>query len=133
LFLDEPTGGLDPGNAKQIKELVRAERDAGRTVFLTTHDMSVADELCDRVAFIVDGSIVCVDSPRSLKLQYGERAVRVEYDASDGNGYRDFPLDGLGDNTAFHELLRSADVQTIHTREASLADIFIRVTGRQLA
>jgi fluoroquinolone transport system ATP-binding protein len=132
LFLDEPTGGLDPVNAQRIKELVRAERSAGRTVFLTTHDMSAADELCDRVAFIVDGCIVCVESPRALKLRYGDRAVRVEYGSSNGTGYADFPLDGLADNTAFHGLLRAADVQTIHTREAGLADIFIRVTGRHL-
>jgi fluoroquinolone transport system ATP-binding protein len=132
LFLDEPTGGLDPVNAQRIKELVRGERSAGRTVFLTTHDMSAADELCDRVAFIVDGRIVCVESPRVLKLRYGERAVRVEYGGRDGTHYADFPLDALADNAAFHELLRAAEVQTIHTREAGLADIFIRVTGRHL-
>lgn len=133
LFLDEPTGGLDPANAHSIKELIRAERDAGCTVFLTTHDMSAADELCDRVAFIVDGGIACVESPRALKLQYGERTVRVEYRGDTGTAHEDFPLDGLGDNAAFHRLLRESDVQTIHTREAKLADIFIRVTGRHLA
>ena len=58
--------------------------------------------------------------------------MRVEYAGGDGKRSADFPLDGLGDNAAFRELLRSTDVQTIHTREASLADIFIRVTGRQL-
>lgn len=133
LFLDEPTSGLDPVNAHRVKELIRGERDAGCTVFLTTHDMSAADELCDRVAFIVDGRIACIESPRALKLQYGERTVRVEYGSDDGTAQHDFPLDGLGDNTAFHQLLRERDVQTIHTREARLADIFIRVTGRHLA
>ena len=56
LFLDEPTTGLDPVNAQNVKDLIRTERDAGKTVFLTTHDMSVADELCDRVAFIVEAA-----------------------------------------------------------------------------
>ena len=133
LFLDEPTGGLDPLNAHRVKELIRGERNAGGTVFLTTHDMTAADELCDRVAFIVDGRIACIESPRALKLKYGERIVRVEYSGDDGTAYDDFPLDGLGDNAAFHRLLRERDVQTIHTREARLADIFIRVTGRHLA
>ena len=50
LFMDEPTAGLDPLNARRIKDLIREQKAAGKTVFLTTHDMSVADELCDRVA-----------------------------------------------------------------------------------
>jgi len=133
LFLDEPTGGLDPVNARRIKDLVREERTAGRTVFLATHDMSVADELCDRIAFIVAGGIACIDSPRALKQLHGERTVRVEYRAGEGIASADFPLDGLGDDPAFLQLLRKGDVQTIHTREANLADVFIRVTGRGLA
>jgi fluoroquinolone transport system ATP-binding protein len=132
LFLDEPTVGLDPVNAQGIKDLIRSEQQAGKTVFLTTHDMSVADELCDRVAFIVDGRITRIDSPRELKLQHGVRAVRVEYHADGKTAYQDFALDGLAANDAFHRLLRERDVETIHSREASLADVFIRVTGREL-
>ena len=133
LFLDEPTAGLDPVSSERIKTLIRGERGAGRTVFLTTHDMSAADDLCDRVAFIVEGRITCIESPRALKLQYGERTVRVEYSEGGSTVHTDFPLDGLADNAAFHQVLRERDVQTIHTREARLSDIFIRVTGRQLA
>jgi fluoroquinolone transport system ATP-binding protein len=133
LFLDEPTAGLDPASARRILDLVRAEREAGRAVFLTTHDMSAADELCDRIAFIVDGRIACIESPRALKLQHGERTVRVEYRGHEGTEHADFPLDGLADNARFHQVLREREVQTIHTREATLSDIFIRVTGRQLA
>jgi fluoroquinolone transport system ATP-binding protein len=132
LFLDEPTGGLDPMNAQRVKDVVRAERDAGCTVFLTTHDMTAAGELCDRVAFIVDGRIANVGSPRALKLQHGQRSVRVEYAGDGGTAYTDFPLDGLGDNPAFVRLLREREIQTLHTREATLADVFIRVTGRSL-
>jgi fluoroquinolone transport system ATP-binding protein len=132
LFLDEPTAGLDPVNAQRVKELIRDERAAGRTVFLATHDMSVADELCDRVAFIVDGGIACIDAPRVLKQLHGERTVRVEYRDGEGLANADFPLDGLGDDPAFLKLLREGEVQTIHTLEANLADVFIRVTGRGL-
>jgi len=78
-FLDEPTTGLDPAIASEIKEIVKKEKKRGTTIFLTTHNMYVADELCDRVAFIIDGEIKLIDSPRNLKLQYGEKFVEVEY------------------------------------------------------
>ncbi len=132
IFLDEPTGGLDPMNVQRVKDLVRAERQRGATVFLTTHDMAAADELCDRIAFIVDGHIACIDSPRALKLRHGERTVRVECDSGGRTTHTDFPLDGLADSAAFQQMLRDRNVQTIHTREATLADVFIRVTGRAL-
>jgi fluoroquinolone transport system ATP-binding protein len=133
MFLDEPTGGLDPVSAQRVKDLIRAERDGGATVFLTTHDMAAADELCDRVAFIVDGRIAVIESPRALKLMHGERTVRVEYRSGGGVSHGDYPLDGLADNATFQRVIRERDVQTIHTREATLADVFIRVTGRALA
>jgi fluoroquinolone transport system ATP-binding protein len=133
LFWDEPTAGLDPANARRIKELAREQREAGRTLFLTTHDMSVADELCDRVAFIVDGDIRATGAPRELKLAHGERRVRVEY----GDGGRiagtEFPLAGLGENGDFLEILRTREVQTLHTLEATLEEVFLRVTGRSLS
>ena len=79
IFMDEPTVGLDPGNARRIKDLIQEQKRNGRTVFLTTHDMTVADELCDRVAFIVNGQIQLIESPHDLKLAHGTRTVRVEY------------------------------------------------------
>lgn len=133
LFLDEPTSGLDPANAHLIKQLIRARQAAGATVFLTTHTMSVAEELCDRVAFIVDGRIVQIDTPRVLKLRYGTACVRVEYQAGGSTARAEFALDGLGENREFLTLLRERPVQTIHTLEASLDDIFIRLTGRSLS
>jgi fluoroquinolone transport system ATP-binding protein len=132
LFLDEPTAGLDPVNARRIKELVRQKRDEGATVFLTTHDMSLADELCDRVAFIVDGRIRLVDKPRALKLRYGQRLVQVEYGGNGRLQSRTFPLDGLGDNPDFVTMLRREQIETIHTQETTLENIFIEVTGREL-
>lgn len=133
LFLDEPTAGLDPTNAQGVKELIRAERDGGATVFLATHDMSVAEDLCDRIAFIVDGRIACIDSPRSLKLAHGQRTVRIGYRSNGRDTEAEYPLDGLADNAAFQAVIRAGEVQTIHTQEATLSDVFIRVTGRALA
>jgi fluoroquinolone transport system ATP-binding protein len=133
LFMDEPTAGLDPVNARSIKDLILTQKRAGRTVFLTTHNMAVAEELCDRLAFIVDGEIKLIDEPGRLKIRYGEPLVRVEYQNETERAVRQFPLPGLADDPVFLELLRSQSIQTIHTMEASLEDIFIRVTGRELA
>ena len=70
LFLDEPTAGLDPVNARLIRQVIREVRDAGATIFLTTHDLVTADERCDRVAFLVEGAIAALDSPRADARRY---------------------------------------------------------------
>jgi fluoroquinolone transport system ATP-binding protein len=133
IFMDEPTAGLDPVSSRRIKELIKSQKRAGKTVFLTTHDMTVADELCDRVAFIVDGTIKLIDAPRALKLRHGQPRVRVEYRKRDGIVAREFPVNGLGNNEEFLTLLRQSEVQTIHTLEATLEDVFIEITGRELS
>ena len=134
LFLDEPTSGLDPVNARKIKDVILNLRRGGTTVFVTTHDMMVADELCDRVAFLTAGDIRLVDAPSVLKKRFGKRTVRVEY--LDGNPtikQQEFPLDGLAENEAFAKLLSSAGrIETIHTQETTLEKIFIEVTGEEL-
>lgn len=132
LFLDEPTVGLDPVNARRIKDLIKAQQEAGKTVFLTTHNMTVADELCDQVAFIVDGHISIIDAPSALKLRYGEPTLRVEYGTAEQPEARVFELDGLGDNAHFLDLLRTRQVKTMHSQEATLETVFIQVTGRRL-
>ncbi len=133
LFLDEPTSGLDPVNARKVKDMVLDLKARGRTVFLTTHDMRVADELCDRVAFVVDGRIVAMDTPAELKIARSQRRVRVEYRGNDGAlRAAEFGMDGLADDSAFHAVLRDHHVETIHSREATLDDVFVEATGRQL-
>lgn len=132
LFLDEPTAGLDPVTARRIRRLIRATRDAGATIFLTTHDMVTADELCDRVAFLVEGRITALDAPRALRLAHGRRIVRVETQREGVRDAREFALDGLADDEEFRALLR-AGVETIHTLETTLEDVFVKVTGRTLA
>ncbi|MFN8373781.1 MAG: ABC transporter ATP-binding protein [Anaerolineae bacterium] len=132
LFLDEPTSGLDPVNAQRIKLLIQEQQAQGTTIFLTTHNMAVADELCDRVAFIIDGEIKLIDTPRALKLRYGKRSVRVEYGVNGHAQSTDYALEGLAENTDFLTVLRSEHVQTIHTQETTLENIFIQVTGRTL-
>jgi len=130
LFLDEPTAGLDPGNASRIKELVLAERAAGKTILLTTHNMSDVEQLCDRVGFLVGGRMDTVDAPAALKARYGRRSVRVEYAGAGGApAFDEFPLDGLGRNRTFLGLLDDARIRSLHSREASLNRVFVEVTG----
>ncbi|UMZ73041.1 Fluoroquinolones export ATP-binding protein [Natranaerofaba carboxydovora] len=134
LFLDEPTSGLDPENARKIKNIILSCKAEGKTVFLTTHDMKVAEDICDMVGFIVDGEIVLIDSPRRLKLARGKKIVRVEYREECGEGIKvkDFSLKEIANSQEFYELNKKKDVETIHTLEPSLDDIFIEVTGRSL-
>ena len=71
LFLDEPTRGLDPGVARDIRAIVAELAKTGVTVFLTTHYMEEADRLCDRVAILDQGAIVALDTPQALKQEHG--------------------------------------------------------------
>jgi fluoroquinolone transport system ATP-binding protein len=133
LFLDEPTSGLDPVNARKVKNMILDLRARGRTIFLTTHDMSTANELCDRVAFVVDGRIAALDTPTELRIARGQRLVAVEYRGADGRlETTDFPMDGLADDPTFNAVLSDHHVETIHIREASLDYVFFETTGRQL-
>ena len=133
IFMDEPTAGLDPTSARLIKELIKAHQKAGKTIFLTTNDMATVEELCDRAAFIVDGKIRLIDEPRALKLRYGSRRLRVECVIDGHIQQRDFDLESLGHDDAFLRILRENQIQTLHTQEATLDEIFIEVTGQSLS
>ena len=130
VFLDEPTSGLDPVNVATVRSLVLTAREAGRTIFLTTHDMATAAAVCDRVAFVVDGSIAASGPPRALQLAHGESTVRVVHRKDGGLTTSTFPLGSAPAELV--ALLASGSVETIATNEASLDDVFVSVTGRQL-
>lgn len=129
LFLDEPVSGLDPANARGVKDIILNLKAQGKTVFLTTHNMTIADELSDRVAFIVDGKIPLIDSPHNLKVKRSKRSVDVEFE----DGMKSFPMDGLGENQEFLQVIKAKRILSIHSAEASLDDIFIEVTGKSLS
>lgn len=131
LFLDEPTSGLDPVNAQRVKQVVLDLREQGTTVVITTHDMHVADQLCDRVAFITAGHLRELDAPVVLKARHGRRVVRVEH-GDDGEIADEFEMDGLGQNEAFMALLRDGHIERMHTQETTLEQVFIDVTGEEL-
>lgn len=129
LFLDEPTAGLDPINAQKIKRYIIKLKDEGKTIFVTTHDMTTADELCDRVSFIADGEIRLTEKPSILKNEYGKHAVKVELQ----NGQTtEFPIEGLGNNPKFLKFISEDEILRINTQEATLEEVFIKVTGTTL-
>lgn len=133
LFLDEPTAGLDPTNARNVMNLLCRLRDEGTTIFLTTHNMTVADELCDRVAFLTKGAIGTIDTPEALKREHGRRSCVVVHSSDGQETSSEFALDGLGQNADFRRLLDAGErIESIHSQETTLDRIFIEVTGEGL-
>ncbi len=131
-FLDEPTTGLDPAIAASIKDIIRTRSSEGVTSFLTTHNMYIADELCDRVAFIIDGEIKLIDTPKNLKIQYGKKLIEIEY-IENGKVIKDtLKTVTEEDRKKIAEIIQNHDIQTMHSKEATLEEIFIQVTGREL-
>lgn len=132
VFLDEPTSGLDPASAEAIRAVILEERERGATVFLTTHDMMEADKLADRVAFMNQGKIVALDTPHNLKQQHGTRALRAKVATAAGLEDREISLDEGDTAESVRKLFAEQDVVTIHSEEASLEEVFIKLTGRGL-
>ncbi len=129
LFLDEPTRGLDPAVAREIRQLVTELARQGVTVFLTTHYMEEADQLCQRVAFIEAGHIVALDTPARLKVMYGSHRVNVTMD--DGRQLS-LALDDARDGQQLGALAASGQILTMHSGEATLEQVFLQLTGRRL-
>ena len=129
LFLDEPTSGLDPTGAVLFRRIIEKERRKGTTVFVTTHNMLDADLLCDRVAFISNGNIVALDTPKNLKAQNSNHRIVVDYLYQGRREEKTFEAPELksGIPFAYDELI------SIHSQEPTLEDIFIRYAGRRLS
>jgi fluoroquinolone transport system ATP-binding protein len=129
LFLDEPTNGLDPSNARIIKDIILEEKAKGKTILITTHLMNDVEELCDDVAFIVKGKVIETASPKSLKLKYGKRELKIEYVDQNELKVALFPLDQLHLNQQFQTIVEKHKIVTMHSLETSLDKIFIDITG----
>ena len=130
IFLDEPTSGLDPVVGRDIRRLVLALAQEGVTIFLTTHYMEEADQLCDRVAFISEGRIVALDTPDNLKVAYGHKSLDVRLD--DGETLT-ISLEAPDSGKKLEELVTSGKIRTLHSAEATLEEVFIQITGRRLS
>jgi len=132
MFLDEPTDGLDPSSSQTIRDIIREQAEAGVAVLLTTHDMWEADELSNRVAFIDKGVIHALDTPENLKLQHGKRSVRVRVREDGGVREIEVPLSEQDAGERLKEAIATEGLLTIHTEEATLEQVFLHITGREL-
>lgn len=153
LLLDEPTIGLDPVAARELRQMIRGLRDRGVTIFLTTHYMAEAEELCDRVAFINEGQIPLVDRPRVLtRVASEQRRVEAEIalgladdlvarlggiagvmktgwtPGQDGSALIAVDTDEAG-YAGTLQTLAAAGAQRVTTREPTLEDVYIRLLG----
>lgn len=132
MFFDEPTSGLDPVNAKIIKDMIIDMKSQGKTIFLTTHNMTVAEQLCDRVAFINEGELSAIDNPRNLMLSHGSNLLDITFISDGVVKEASFSLDDIGNNCEFHKIITGSKVLTMNSKEATLEDVFITFTGRKL-
>jgi len=149
LFLDEPTTGLDVQSARQLRSMIGELRDEGVTVFLTTHYIEEADQLCDNVAMINKGRIVALDTPEVLKASVtGSRVVEVSFSGHKeedelkevpgvievyrlGDRYRLTVSSGADIFCALVDYARSREltILSLNTLKTSLEDAFLRITG----
>ena len=123
LFLDEPTSGLDPTTSKKIHELLLELKEAGTTIFLTTHDMNEATLLCDRLSLLNRGHLIEYGTPSSIIQKYNhEKKVQLTFS------------DETQTEITFEELGQTdlAQVVAIHSCEPTLEEIFIQLTGEKL-
>ena len=132
LFLDEPTSGLDPSSARTMKNMILEEKQKGKTIILTTHNMHDAEELCDRVAFVVEGKVKAMDTPEAFRMQTVDTKVLFAYKDGDDISERTTPLRDLNADSVFQKVLKEGTLQSIHTKEQTLEDVFISLTGRCL-
>lgn len=128
LFLDEPTAALDPATTEEIHKLLKELRKEGTTIFLTTHNMEEADELCDEVAFLNNGEIMELGKPSELKLKYANDTIEILFDDDKLitiDKKASSILKALKENS-------KKNIKSIHSQEPNLAEIFLTLTGRDL-
>lgn len=155
VFLDEPTTGLDPQSRAYFWEEIKRLKKEGMTIFLTTHYLEEADNLCDRVAIIDHGTIVATDTPQQLKRETGGESITIEFKEADTcqrmeDKFKTMPfiqkvfrqenklfLFVENGDSLLAEVLRILDkenisIQTIGLSRPSLDDVFLQKTGRSL-
>ncbi len=129
LFLDEPTSGLDPVTAGDIQRMILAEKNKGKTIFLTTHTMTEAEKLCDTIALLNEGNIVEYGNPAEICRRYNHRR-KIKLHLTNGVDI-ELPQDeGAAEEVS--RLLKSGSVETIHSTEPNLEWVFMELTGKEL-
>ncbi len=130
LFLDEPTSGLDPTTAEDIQRLIQAEKDKGKTIFLTTHTMTEAEKLCDNIALLNDGKIIEYGAPDEICRKYNNRK-KIMIHLTNGT---DIEIPHSAESASkISQLLKDGTIETIHSTEPNLEWVFTELTGKELS
>ncbi len=132
LFLDEPTRGLDPASAQELRDLIRRLSEQGTTVLITTHYMEDADQLCRRIAFMSAGEIIALDTPYNLKIKYGKQTITAHINDGSTDRKEVFRMGEAEDARRFASYLAGGQIVTAHSDEATLEEVFIKLSGRSL-
>lgn len=130
MFLDEPTSGLDPATADEIHKIMLAEKEKGKTIFLTTHTMSEAEKLCDEIVMINEGGIVEQGSPKEICRRYNHQRM-LQIHLSSGEDIQLSHNEKAAQRLS--ELIADGSAETIHTTEPNLETVFMELTGKELA
>ena len=133
LFLDEPTSGLDPQTSSEIHEIIRKRKDASTIIFLTTHNMTEAEKLCDHLVLLNEGKIVERGVPKELCLRY-DHQKRIELVTTNGETIS-LQMDRENaekTSSQIAEFLKEGKLSTIHSKEPNLETVFMELTGRKL-
>lgn len=128
LVLDEPTSGLDPVTADEIHKIIKEIRHMGTTVLLITHNMNEADKLCNRIALLNKGGIIECNEPEAIKRKYFKSGSVCIHTKNE----KDIYLDLEKQKSELINLIHSGDIETIHSQEPCLEDIFINLTGEKI-
>ena len=129
LFLDEPTSGLDPATANEIHKMMLAEKEKGKTIFLTTHTMSEAEKLCDYLVMLNEGKIAEQGCPQEICRRYDHQRM-LKIHLSDGSDIQLPHNENAAEEIA--ELIKNGRAETIHTTEPNLETVFMELTGKEL-
>ena len=129
LFLDEPTSGLDPATSLKIHNLLFELKNAGTTIFLTTHNMEEATKMCDKVALLHLGKIVEFGSPKDICMRHNEHKV---YNVVTNDNKEITFNNNKADLKKLAKLVEEEQIVSIHSSEPTLETVFIELTGKEL-
>ncbi|OUN88812.1 MULTISPECIES: ABC transporter ATP-binding protein [Enorma] len=127
VFLDEPTSGLDPAARAEVHRMLAELKRGGTTIFITTHDMTEAETLCDQLAILDAGRIIALDAPASLTMRFARNRIVV---TTRTQGVLELTKDAKAANTV-RDLLAAGEVITMHSDEPDLEEVFLELTGRE--
>jgi ABC-2 type transport system ATP-binding protein len=128
LFLDEPTGGLDPATASYIHQLILEEKDRGTAIFLTTHNMEEATKLCDHVALLDQGVVVEYGNPKEVCRKYNhQNMIQILLK----NGANHVLRNDASSAESIKDYFEHNAVESIHSTEPNLEMVFMELTGRR--